>query len=290
MNIIFQINGGIGKCVSATAICEVIRKKYPNCNLIVVSAYSEVFLNNPNINKCYNFGEMNYFYTEYVENKELLLLTQDPYLDVNHIQHKEHLLITWCRLFNLDYNEEQPKVYLTDIERNLFFSKFITDKPILLIQTNGGAQSDLKYSWARDLPFNVVTKVINFFKKDYNILHIKREDQIVYENTFPVSSNFRELSALIEISNKRLFIDSFAQHTASALEKKSTVCWIVNKPNVFGYEINDNIISNEFTKEPELKKSYLSKFDIVGNPIEFPYHNEDEIFNVDKIIQSIINQ
>jgi hypothetical protein len=45
-----------------------------------------------------------------------------------------------------------------------------------------------------------------------------------------------------------------------------------------------------FKTTPELKKSYLSKFDIVGNPIEFPYHNENEIFNVDKIIQSIINQ
>ena len=28
MNIVFQINGGIGKCIMATAVCEAINKKY----------------------------------------------------------------------------------------------------------------------------------------------------------------------------------------------------------------------------------------------------------------------
>ena len=46
MNIIFQINGGLGKCIMATAVCAAIKKKYPKSNLIVISAYSDVFLNN----------------------------------------------------------------------------------------------------------------------------------------------------------------------------------------------------------------------------------------------------
>jgi hypothetical protein len=47
MNIIFQISGGIGKCVMATAVCEAIKKQYPDSRLIVVSGYADVFLNNP---------------------------------------------------------------------------------------------------------------------------------------------------------------------------------------------------------------------------------------------------
>jgi ADP-heptose:LPS heptosyltransferase len=79
MNIIFQINGGIGKCVAATAICEVIKKKYPESILIVVSGYADVFLNNPFVDRAYNYGGMSYFHEEYVENKELIVFAHDPY-------------------------------------------------------------------------------------------------------------------------------------------------------------------------------------------------------------------
>jgi hypothetical protein len=87
---------------------------------------------------------------------------------VDHIQYKEHLLVTWCKLFGLTYDNEQPNIYLTDRERKFFSNKFVTDKPILLIQPNGGAASDLKYSWARDLPYRVVQDVIDEFKYEYN--------------------------------------------------------------------------------------------------------------------------
>jgi hypothetical protein len=89
------------------------------------------------------------------------------------------------------------------------------------------------------------------------------------------------------LSSKRLLIDSFAQHAAAALELPSTVCWIANKPEVFGYDLHDNIIANEFTTEPELRNAYLSKFNIAGELIEFPYNTEDEIFNVEAIIESL---
>ena len=92
------------------------------------------------------------------------------------------------------------------------------------------------------------------------------------------------------MSTKRLFIDSFAQHTAAAMNMSSTVGWIANKPNVFGYEMHDNIIANPITVKPELRHSYLQQFNISGDLLEFPYNNEDEIFDVDKIIASIKNQ
>ena len=92
------------------------------------------------------------------------------------------------------------------------------------------------------------------------------------------------------MSEKRLLIDSFSQHAAAAMGKPSTVCWIVNKPNVFGYNMHHNIISNDFTKKPELRNAYLNKFNISGDLVEFPYNSEMEIFNVDDIISSIKKQ
>ena len=290
MNIVFQINGGIGKCIAATAVCEVIKKKYPDSKLIVVSGYAEVFLNNPFVYRAYSFGGFGYFYEEYIEDKELLVFAHDPYLEAEHIQQKEHLVDTWCKLFNLQYDGEISQIFLTDRERTFYRNKFITEKPILLIQPNGGAPADLKYSWARDLPHHIVQGVINEFKDEYAIVHIRRDDQIQYENTISVSDSFRGLSVLIEMSEKRLFIDSFAQHASAALNRKATVCWIVNKPIVFGYGIHENIQCNPFTAKPELRNSYMTKFNISGDLIEFPYSNEHEIFNLEEIIDSIRRQ
>jgi hypothetical protein len=288
MNIIFQINGGIGKCVIATAVCEAIKKQYPDSKLIVVSGYPDVFLNNPYVDRAYNFGGMSYFYEENIEDKEVLILAHDPYLTAEHIQYKEHLIETWCRIYNIEYNNEQPKIYLTDRERTFFGQKFSSDKPIFLIQTSGGGESELKYSWARDIPYNLMVNVISAFKDEYNIIHIKREDQVGYEHTIPVTDTFRALAVLIEMSEKRLFMDSFAQHTAAALNKPSTVLWIANKPNVFGYKIHNNIVSSPFTLKPELRNSYLSKFNIGGDLVEFPYNNENEIFNINDVLKSLI--
>jgi hypothetical protein len=72
--------------------------------------------------------------------------------------------------------------------------------------------------------------------------------------------------------------------------KPSTVCWVANTPVVFGHDLHDNILANPETKKPELRNSYLQKYDISGNLLEFPYNNEEEIFNVDAIIESIKKQ
>ena len=145
----------------------------------------------------------------------------------------------------------------------------------------------MKYSFSRDLPSGVVLKVIEHFAPNYNIVHVRRDDQIGYERTTPIHAGFREILALTMLSQKRLLIDSFLQHSCAALNLPSTVCWITNSPKNLGYDIHDNIIANPFTNKPELRHSMYEEFDISGNPEQFPYNNESEIFNVDEIIASL---
>lgn len=290
MNVIFQISGGIGKCVMGTAVCQAIKKKYPDSNLIVVSGYPEVFLNDPNVHRSFGYGSISYFYEEYIENKDIKVFAHDPYVHTEHVKESQHCIKTWCEMFNLPYNGESPQIHLTERERTFFTNKFYSDKPILLLQPNGGAQTDIKYSWARDIPRSIVERVVEEFREDYNIIHIRREDQLEYPGIFSVHDSFRALVVLISLSEKRLLIDSFAQHVAASLGLPSTVCWIANSPKVFGYHIHDNILSNPFTVKPELKNSFYGKFNISGDPIEFPYNNENEIFNADKIVSSLKNQ
>jgi hypothetical protein len=292
MNIIFQINGGIGKCILATPVCEAIKSQHPNSQLIVMSGYPEVFLNNPFVDRSFAFGQAQYFYQDFIEGKDFKVFAHDPYLQTEYLMQNEHLVQTWTKMFDINTPEDiLPKLYITERERIFFSQKFYSDRPILLLQTNGGAQGqDLKYSWARDIPSNVVQSVIEEFKNQYNIVHMRREDQIGYEGTLTISDNFRALAVLIELSNKRLLMDSFGHHAAAALNKPSTVLWVANTPVVFGHDIHDNIVANPLTKKPELKHSYIQKFDITGNLLEFPYNSESEIFDVDKVIASIKNQ
>ena len=148
MNIILQINGGIGKVIASTAICVSIKEKYPDAKLIVVSAYPEVFLGNKNVDRAFAFGQQAYFYQEYVENQEVLILAQEPYLETNHIKSKEHLVETWCNMYNLPLVQKHGELFLNQREKDFLGKGYVSDKPIFLIHANGGANEEQKYSSA----------------------------------------------------------------------------------------------------------------------------------------------
>jgi hypothetical protein len=286
-NIIFQIQGGIGKCIAATAVCSAIKKKYPEDDLIVISGYPEVFINNPNVKKTFAFSNVIYFYQDYIEKKDVKLFLHDPYHTTDYVQETKHILQIWCELYGLEYTGEMPEFFLTQREIDMFQRQVQLDKPILLMQTNGGGDMNKKYSWARDIPASVVLPIIEEFYKDYAILHVRREDQLAYQNTIPLTNNLRFILCVSLLSQKRLVMDSFMQHALAALKLPAVSCWIINKPKVWGYDMHTHIQANPYTTQPELRSSFLSKFSIGGEELEFPYNTENEIFNVDAIINAL---
>lgn len=287
MNIILSINGGMGKSIFATAVCKAIKKKYPNSKLIVVTGYPDVFLNLPYVDLSFNHGQETYFYEKYIQNQEVLVFANEPYLVTEHIQSKEHIIESWCRLCDVPYNGEMPEVEINEREIVYYSNRYQSDKPIMVIQTNGGGQQEHRYSWARDIPHFAAKIIIEQYSTRYNIYHIRRDDQISFENTIPVQDNYKAIAVLISRSEKRLFMDSFCQHLAAALQKKSTVLWIANSPKLFGYNIHDNILANSETKKPDLRNAFLTKYNIGGAFHEFPYETERQIFNIDNILASI---
>ncbi|MEI8280701.1 MAG: hypothetical protein WCG87_13165 [Bacteroidota bacterium] len=290
MNIIFQIDGGIGKSIVATAVCKAIKTQYPNDKLIVITGYTEVFLCNPYVDKAFNHNNIQYFYQDYIEGQEVKTFLHNPYVETDFINQKGHLIKVWCEMFGIKYNGELPELYINNREQTFFGKQFNTDKPIFVIQTNGGAANQPnKYSWTRDIPNGLAQQIVDLFAPHYHVVHIRREDQLQLSNTTPVQMEFRALATLIGMSEKRLLIDSFAQHTAAALGKPSVVCWIGNTPEQFGYDIHTNIIANPPTIKPELRHSVFTKFNISGQPTEFPYKHEGEIFDGNMIVQALIN-
>ena len=290
MKVIFHIEGGLGKHIMSTAILKVISKKHPNTKIEVVCSYPDVFKHNPLVNSITTNGQHGAFYKTHIRGKEdkVKLYYTDPYTHSDFILEQDHLFNVWCKQWGLEYDGETPQIYLTQAEIDYFKPFYQLDKPILAIQPNGGpANLGYNYSWTRDIPEPTVNAVVEEFKDQYSIVHIKRDDQKKYPNTFHALDNFRSIAILLQLSTKRLLIDSFTQHLSAAYHLPSTVCWVTTKPECFGYEMHDNILANKFTLPIDFPNNLYQPFNLAQDIVSCPYKNLNEVFDVDKIINSI---
>jgi len=289
---IFHIDGGCGKNIVATSVVKSIKAAYPDHKLIVITAYPEVFIHNPNIFRVYKFGNIPYFYDDYISNKDSIILRMEPYHSGDLLHRKKSLSEIWCDVFNIPCVDKKPEIFLTEREMIFVQNKLQKDGPILLIQSSGGAENqDHVYSWSRDLPPNFAQEIVNSVKDKFSkVLHIRRDKQPAIEGTIHISDNFRNLFCYIALSDKILGIDSFAQHAAAAFNKKATVGWISNSPIVFGHDIHDNFIATGAESFRHRIDSYLEADDWTGGRFhECPYDNLGSIFDKEKFIESILD-
>ena len=287
-NVIFTIEGGLGKSIMATAILKVIKKEHKKANIIVITGYPDVFIGNPNVNKVLHQQQAVGLYKSYIQNKDTKVFISDPYSTSDFITESNHLLKIWCDMYGLKYNGELPEIFLSKGEKEYFAPFYKLDKPIMAIQPNGGALGQpLKYSWTRDLPASVVNEVVSQFKDNYAILHIKRDDQLTYENTIGALDSWRSIAIMLTLSTKRLLIDSSSMHVATALNLPSVVGWIGTNPKVFGYDLHTNIIANEPTKEINVESNSYTKHLLYEDISTLPYNNFNEIFDTQRIINAL---
>ena len=288
--VIFEITGGHGKVVQATAVIRAIKKQYPEYKLVVVCSWDGPVFYNPNVFRFFTHNQLHYFKDDFL-NEDTIILKHDPYNETNHILRKEHLTETWCKMFNVPYDGHKPEIYLNPREIEIAKDKIKPDgRPIMLIQSNGGSPQTQysKKSWFRDMPTDIAQNLVDIFKKKYRILHIRLPEQPELNGTEMLNLPFRELYAIFPLSAKRLFIDSFAQHISAGLDLQSTVLWIGNSPNVFGYPENINILPNANIVNKFNKFTYLSD-DISGQIQQFPYDTVN-LFNVDNIVEAVEKQ
>ena len=287
---IFHIEGGIGKNILATAVVSSLKKSNPDRKIIVVTGWAQVWFNNPNVFRVYPFGNTAHFHTSYIKDKDVKIYRQDPYFQEDYILKREHLIKIWCDLCGVEYDNSKPQIYLNKLEIEVTKLKMDFSKPIMILHTNGGADNGkIPYSWFRDLPYTNGVDVVEYFKKDYNIYQVGRENQTLLPNVKRLSLPLRELFCAFLFSQKRLLIDSFSQHLCAAFGLPSTVIWIGNKPNVLGYNIHNNIVCDKQKVNDTYHSSYLEDFDIQGDPIQFPYDTL-KLFDSETIIQSLLTK
>lgn len=291
MNVIIDVSGGLGKSIISTAVIKALRKHYVRDNIIVVTSYPDVFKGNPDVNRVITHANSGPIFRDFINNKEAKVFLTDPYSTSDFIMEKKHLIEIWCDICGVKYNGEMPELFITKSETQYYEDFYRVDKPILAIHPNGGSvEQRLKYSWTRDIPRPILEEVIDYYKDDYSIIHIKREDQLIYPNTIAALDNFRSIAIMLKLSSKRLFIDSSAMHISASLDLPSTVAWIGTNPKVFGYNMHDNIIANPHTAKHDISNNQYQKYMLFEDITRIPYADMNDIFNTDNIISSINKQ
>ena len=290
---IFHIEGGLGKHVASTAVARSIKRNHPDRKLIIVCAYPEIFVNLDFIWRVYRHGNTPYFYQNYIKDQDFLLFKHEPYFTTEHVSGKSRLIENWCNLYNLDYSGELPEMSFNFRQFQYNTVNWQRNKPIFILQTNGGPLEGqpYQYSWTRDMPHYLLADIVNHFKTTHHIIQICRnESQAINDPNIEVInkqlSNI-ELFGLINISDKRLLIDSSLQHAAVALNKQSTVLWIGTNPNIFGYDLHTNISANLGDEDFKLPDSYLFDYNFTGTLHECPIKDPTNMFDVNEIIESL---
>ena len=287
---VWHVQGGLGKNVAATSLCQDIKNAYPDRKLIMVVSWPEVFLNHPNIDRVYALGQCPHFYDDYIHQKDTMVYRHEPYNQSGHIHRKTHLIHNWCDLLGIQYKEQTPKVIINYAQQQLV-GVWKRDKPTMILHTNGGPIDGQKYpyNWCRDIPPELAQAIVNKFHKTYHIFQVCRKDSVVLENVERVDqplSNL-ELFSMLASSEKRVLIDSCLQHAAVSFNLPSTVLWVGTSPNVFGYKLHKNVVAKVPNKKNQLIGSYLFDYQFENNIHECPYISMNEMFDVNQVLNSI---
>jgi hypothetical protein len=288
---VIEISGGIGKNIMATAVISGIKQKHPNRKVLVITAYPEVFLNNPEVYRVFKFGACPYFYNDYVKDKDTLFFCNEPYRSNGYLNQNKHLIESWCEELDVPCKIE-PKLYITPLEAQVVKERINVNKPILVFQPFGGAVGQkFKYSWNRDIPPQQAQEIANRLSHEYHIVQPVNEQQIKLNRCEHVTLPIRELFVILSIADKIIGIDSCMQHAAKALNKSANVCWITNTPKVYGYDIHTNILPDPTKYKSNINDSidgYFHEYDFSGSRLyDYPFVNEN-VFNIDEIIEKTL--
>ena len=294
---VFQIEGGVGKHIAATAVIKAYKNAYPKRKIVVVCAFPEIFLRNKDVTRHYRLGMVPYFYEDFILKKDVEIYAQDPYRQTKHITKQSHLVETWCDMIGVPYNNESTVIPFNFREKEVGAAMIDSiipknGKPLLIFQPFGGPGKDHQlhpYAWTRDMHPQIAQAVVDQLKDKYNILHICYDFHPTLNDCIRYDSmvSKKELFSLLPWSEKRLFIDSSLQHAAAAMSLPSVVAWVATKPEQFGYPLHNNLRpAKEFPRG--LVDSYLYDYNFSGVIHECPYEDMEDIYSADTIVNAVL--
>ena len=287
--IVFHINGTPTKDLLGTAVVKSVQEKYPKKKIIVTTNFPDIWLHNPNIFRVYRIGATPYFYDDYIKERETIVFGHDPYLTTDFIHKNKHIIEIWCDLLKVNYKNNLPELYLTQRESEVAWRLTRTEKPVLFMQPHEmfGPLSNLPSSWVSGPPTSIFQKVASkATEMGYSVVQSVGANQEQIQGVPVINLNLRMTLAALEFTDKRLVINSFAHHAATALGKPSVVTWMTNTPETGGYEVNKNILPKLDDDLKYALEQYSPTFDVRGG-VATQNIDTESTFDVNKIIETL---
>lgn len=214
---LLHIQGGIGKCIMATAVIRSYKQTNPEQEIVVVSGYPEVFVNNPDVTK--NFGyNTPYLWKDYYSQPDVYVYAGDPYFTQSWIKNeKKHLIDIWCEEIGVPSTQKTPLLHFSGPELDELNAMIKVDKPLLVVQSTGGANAAAR-AWTRNPPTDEFDDFLSPYMDNHFIVHVCLPETPALKNVHQRIENLnrRQAITLIYFANKFVGIDSFGLHARAA--------------------------------------------------------------------------
>lgn len=286
------VSGGIGRNIMATAVVRALKKAYPKKELHVIASCPDIFLKNPNIKKVHRLGNHQYFFSDYVLERNTCVLDVEPYRQRNYVYKERHFIDVWCDLLGIKSDGHKPEIFLSKTEEALAKDWIAQQgKPMILLQHQGGKNPNDKSEkenmiatsemHRRNLPTKTADEVANYLSAfGFMVGSVQHENQRKIDSTKLIQFPIRAVIALIPHVKCVIGIDSFLQHAAAAFDKPAIICWGGTDSRVLGYETHINL-EQKACKTPACHRPNSYLFDIETNGFQFECDENEVCMNWD---------
>jgi ADP-heptose:LPS heptosyltransferase len=280
----YVIEGGIGKCVSFSALLPNLKKK---SDIQIYTPYIDVFANNPDVKLVLEqtlpiqdpriMASDNIYYCE-------------PYKS-NFQFGKQHIIESYCEHYGVEFDKSmKPKMYSEHYKKDV--NKWLSDNDIgkyILVQFSGGQpkagfNANNQYTNINPnrnyQPF-LAQQVINMLLEEYKdttIINCVLPNEPHYEGTIRCDLHFAQIHELLKGAEGFISIDSCLQHFSASTEKHGVVIWGSTRWTQFGYSHNKNL---QFHMENKWNEKKFIDNDPRNNMVE-PKLVIDEYKKLDK--------
>jgi ADP-heptose:LPS heptosyltransferase len=249
--LVLIIDGGTGDAIAASPMIKSAKEVYgKDKKIIVASSHADMLENNPYIDELYHLGAPGDLYDKWVKPLKHMgsVIKSDIYNAEAHKLFPGPLSMIWCYLYNLPYENDDIKIYLTDKEKTGakdFIKSF--QRPVILVHGTGGKLTfnpSVQITPNKDWDPGHWKTLVNHLMKDYDVIQIggAQEEPIPGCAYYLMGGcSMRQTAALLGECLTYVAIDSFANHAGPAVGKAGVVLFGRSNPVIAGHAINRNI-------------------------------------------------
>jgi ADP-heptose:LPS heptosyltransferase len=246
----YIIEGGIGKCVSFTALLPKLTEKSKE-PVQIATPHIDVFAGNPLVKMCYDEGSIPLDDPRILESDNIVYC--EPYKS-NFLKGDDHVLKSYSDLLGISYDVDiRPKLYTDHLKSEADqWLKERSIKEYILVQFTGG-QTPIGWNIAntytssnpgRNYPQYFAQGIVNAIKQGYpdvTIIDVTLPNEPGYANTVKCDLLWPYLHELLKNSQGFIAIDSMLQHLAASAGVSGIVLWGNTRWTQFGWMHHKNM-------------------------------------------------